>query len=539
MQDSNAKSATDLGAWTGAAIYHVYVRSFRDSNADGIGDLAGVIEGLEHIAMLGADAVWLSPFFASPQKDYGYDVSDYCAVDPLFGTLADFDRLLTKAHALGLKIIVDLVFCHTSEDHAWFAESRTSHQNSKADWYVWADAKADGSPPNNWQSVFGGPAWTWDARRRQYYMHNFLKEQPQLNVRNPALQNALLEIAKFWLDRGVDGFRFDAINFAVHDAQLRDNPPSGRPIESVTRPFDLQLHIFNQSQPEMLPFLERLRSVMNQKPESFSVAEIPGDDPVFEMKAYTLPGKRLHSAYGFDFLYASKLNPALVRQAILPWTEEDSRPSWAFSNHDAPRAVSRWAAPEHRNAAARCFMMLLFSLPGCAFLYQGEELGLPQGEVPFEHLKDPEAIANWPLTLGRDGARTPFPWIAQAPHADFSKGSAAPWLPIDPKQAALALDLQASDPHSMLAFTQQVLKRRKDHTALRAGGISFLDAPEPILAFTRGDGDSQILCLFNVSPVTAFFTPPGAWSALLSAQSDTFGLATLPAYSGYWLKVGT
>lgn len=535
MQDSNATQAENLGAWTGAAIYHVYVRSFRDCNGDGVGDLAGVIQGLDHIASLGVDAVWLSPFFASPQKDYGYDVSDYRTVDPLFGSLADFDRLLNKAHGLGLKIIVDLVFCHTSDEHAWFAESRTSRQNAKADWYVWADAKPDGSPPNNWQSVFGGPAWTWDARRRQYYMHNFLKEQPQLNVRNPALQDALLDVARFWLDRGVDGFRFDAINFAVHDDQLRDNPPSGRAMESVTRPFDLQLHVFNQSQPAILPFLERLRDVMDQAPGRFSVAEIPGEDPVAEMKAYTLPGKRLHSAYGFDFLYAPKITPALVRQAILPWTEQDSRPSWAFSNHDAPRAVSRWAAPEHREIAARCFMMLLFSLPGCAFLYQGEELGLPQGEVPFEHLKDPEAIANWPLTLGRDGARTPFPWTVQAPNAGFSE-SGTPWLPIDPKQAALALDRQSNDAQSMLAFTRQVLQHRKDQSALSAGAIAFLDVPAPILAFTRGDGADRILCVFNLSAAPAAFTPSGEWAPVLSAHSDPGPSSDLPAYGGCWLR---
>lgn len=536
MQDSNATQATDLGAWTGAAIYHVYVRSFRDSNGDGIGDLQGVIDGLDHIASLGVDAVWLSPFFASPQKDYGYDVSDYRAVDPLFGALDDFDRLLSKAHALGLKIIVDLVFCHTSDEHAWFAESRTSQSNPKADWYVWADAKTDGSPPNNWQSVFGGPAWTWDARRRQYYMHNFLKEQPQLNIHSTAVQEALLAVARFWLDRGVDGFRFDAINFAAHDEQLRDNPPSGRAMDSVTRPFDLQLHVFNQSQPEILPLLERLRGLMDQKPARFSVAEIPGEDPVAEMKAYTLPGRRLHSAYGFDFLYAPKLTPALVYQALTPWTDQDdgltSWPSWAFSNHDAPRAVSRWAAPEHRDAAARCFMMLLFSLPGCAFLYQGDELGLPQGEVPFEHLKDPEAIANWPLTLGRDGARTPFPWTAQAPNAGFSNGS-APWLPIDPKQGALALDRQAGEVQSMLAFTRSILKLRKDRTALRSGGIAFLDAPENVLAFTRGEGAEQVLCVFNLSPASIDFTPPGAWTPILVTQNDA---GTLPPYAGLWLK---
>ncbi len=257
-----AASATDAAQpwWRGAAIYQIYPRSFADSNGDGIGDLPGITQKLDYVASLGVDAIWLSPFFTSPMRDFGYDVADYCDVDPVFGTLADFDMLVERAHALGLKLIIDQVYSHSSDQHRWFRESRSSQTNPKADWYVWADAKADGSPPNNWQSVFGGPAWTWDARRGQYYLHNFLSEQPDLNLHNPAVQDALLDVARFWLDRGVDGFRIDAINFAMHDPQLRDNPPAPEG-DKRTRSFDYQQHIYNQSHPDIVKFIERLRGV--------------------------------------------------------------------------------------------------------------------------------------------------------------------------------------------------------------------------------------------------------------------------------------
>ena len=273
--------------WRGAVLYQVYPRSFQDSDGDGIGDLKGLIRRLDHIADLGVDGLWLSPVFASPMKDFGYDVSDYCAIDPLFGTLDDFDTLVAEVHARGLKLIVDQVHAHTSDAHDWFRASRQDRLNPRADWYVWADAKADGSPPNNWQSVFGGAAWTWDARRGQYYMHNFLASQPQLNVRHPEVQEALLDVTRFWLDRGVDGFRLDAINFAIHDAALTDNPPDPRP-GPRTRPFDFQLHLHNQSQPEIPAFLERLRELAEGYGDRFFVAEVVGAEAEAEMHALSL-----------------------------------------------------------------------------------------------------------------------------------------------------------------------------------------------------------------------------------------------------------
>ncbi|MBX3594583.1 alpha-glucosidase [Sphingomonas sp.] len=520
--------------WRGAVIYQIYPRSFADSNGDGIGDLPGITAHLDHVAALGADAIWLSPFFTSPMRDFGYDISDYCDVDPIFGTLADFDALIARAHALGLRVIIDQVYSHTSDQHPWFRESRSDRTNPRADWYVWADAKADGSPPSNWQSVFGGPAWTWDARRGQYYLHNFLTEQPDLNLHNPQVQDAALAAAKFWLDRGVDGFRVDAINFAMHDPLLRDNPPAtdGGP---RTRPFDFQQHLYNQSHPDIVRFLERHRALTDGYGGRFTVAEVGGPTPEAEMHAFTRGDTRLNSAYGFDFLYADRLTPALVRKAVETWPDTPGTgwPSWAFENHDAPRAISRWIDPQHRDAFAAMKMLLLMSLRGNAILYQGEELGLTQVEIPFERLQDPEAIANWPLTLSRDGVRTPMPWQADAPALGFSTGD--PWLPLGADHAALAIDRQAGDPGSLLNLTRDLVALRAANPALRAGAMHVEHATDALLVFTRsGDGQS-LLCAFNLGAGPLDWRPaqPDRYRVLRAVGgADQDGL---PAYSGLLL----
>lgn len=482
--------------WRGAAIYQIYPRSFLDTNGDGIGDLPGVAEKLDYVRSIGVDGVWLSPFFTSPMRDFGYDVADYCGVDPVFGTLADFDAVVQRAHSLGLKIIIDQVYSHTSDQHAWFKESRADHDGAKADWYVWANAKSDGSPPNNWQSVFGGPAWTWDARRGQYYLHNFLPEQPDLNVHNPAVQDALLSVARFWLDRGVDGFRIDAINFAMHDPELRDNPPAPNGGKR-TRPFDFQQHLYNQSHPDIVKFLERVRAVTDEYDGRFTLAEVGGDHALGEMRAFTQGDARLNSAYGFDFLYAGKLTPELVARVAKNWPESAGWPTWAFENHDAPRAISRWVGEEHRDRFARLKMLLLASMRGSIILYQGEELGLPQVDVPFERLQDPEAIANWPQTLSRDGARTPMPWASDAPQLGFSNGE--PWLPVGGEHEVLAIDRQDADKQSPLHFTRDCLKLRQDHEVLRTGSIDVVRADEQLLIFERSGNRQRLRCAFNLS----------------------------------------
>ncbi|HEV7716059.1 MAG TPA: alpha-glucosidase [Steroidobacteraceae bacterium] len=517
--------------WQGAAIYQIYPRSFADSNGDGIGDLPGITAHLGHIASLGVAGIWLSPFFTSPMKDFGYDISDYCDVDSIFGTLADFDRLVERAHELNLKVVIDQVFSHTSDRHPWFQESRSSRDNERADWYVWADPKEDGSPPSNWQSVFGGPAWAWDARRGQYYLHNFLTEQPDLNVHSAAVQDALLRCARFWLDRGVDGFRLDAINFAMHDPALRDNPPAPEDGYPRTRPCDFQVPVFNKSHEDIPRFIERIRELTDEYADRFTVAEVGGTQAEVEMKRFTGGTKRFHSAYGFNFLYADRLTPALVEQAVTAWPDVTGTgwPSWAFSNHDAPRAVTRWASAEHRAAMARATLLLLACMRGNIFIYQGEELGLPQAQIAFDQLRDPEAIANWPLTLGRDGARTPIPWTSGAPTAS---ASSAPWLPIVPEHLALAVDSQERDPDSQLAYTRRVLALRNRHQALTRGTMQVLEASGDILAFVRNTGGQQLLCVFNLGAETHAWQPPAAAQWRIIERTEEFEGWKLPPLSG-------
>lgn len=521
--------------WRGAVLYQIYPRSFADSNDDGIGDLAGITAHLDHVASLGVDGVWLSPFFTSPMKDFGYDVADYCGVDPIFGTLDDFDRLIARAHGLGLKVVIDQVYSHTSDLHPWFIDSRQSRSGSHADWYVWADAKPDGSPPSNWQSVFGGPAWTWDARRGQYYMHNFLASQPQLNVRNPEVQAALLDAARFWLDRGVDGFRLDAINFAIHDPSLRDNPPMPAGVGKRTRPFDFQDKIYNQSHPDILAFLSRIRALTDSYGDRFTVAEVGGEHADREMQLFTAGNDRLHSAYGFLYLYAPKLLTDLVRQGEGMWPDRQGEgwPSWTFSNHDAPRAVSRWAEGRDPRALAEMMMLLLMTLRGNAFVYQGEELGLPQAHVPFERLQDPEAVANWPQTLGRDGARTPMPWQAGQPNAGFS--TVEPWLPVDPRHLPLAVDAQEGDAASMLHAARRLIRLRQAHPALRTGSMTLIDTAEPLLTFVRDVPGESLMAVFNLGHEAAPWTLPDGWRVIEAVNLKAPVDGVLPPLAGLLL----
>lgn len=531
--------------WRGAVIYQIYPRSFRDTNGDGIGDLEGIVQGLDYIASLGVDGIWISPFFTSPMKDFGYDVADYCGIDPIFGTFDDFDRVIARSHELGLKVIIDQVYSHTSDQHAWFQESRRDRTNDKADWYVWADAKPDGSPPSNWQSVFGGSAWQWDGPRRQYYLHNFLTSQPDLNVHNLEVQDALLETARFWLERGVDGFRLDALNFSMHDPQLRDNPPSGLPMEQVTRPFDMQVKRFNQSHADIPQFLERIRATIDEYPGRFTVAEVGGPDPLAEMKAFTKGGKRLDSAYNFDFLYAPQLTAPLVRRTLEQWegTPGEGWPSWAFSNHDAPRATTRWADDDNYEDIARLNMLLLLALRGNPIIYQGEELGLPQGFVAYEDLQDPEAITNWPHTLGRDGARTPMPWQASAPQAGFSSANRT-WLKLDESHASRAVDRQVADSGSVALYTRDLLALRASAPAMVTGASRLLDTPEGLVAFVRGSGETSVLCAFNLADDPVEWAPPrefGGAAVIAGAGSTRTGGPVpqrLEPWSGYWATGG-
>lgn len=532
--------------WRGAAIYQVYPRSFQDSNGDGIGDLPGLIQRLPYIASLNVDAIWVSPFFKSPQKDYGYDVSAYREVDPMFGTIGDCDLLISECHRLGIKVIFDVVLSHSSDQHPWFQDSRRK-LNGKEDWYVWADPKPDGSPPTNWMSLFGGPAWSYDPLRGQYYLHNFLAEQPDLNFHNPEVQNAMLDVVKFWMDRGVDGMRLDVVNFYFHDKQLRDNPP--RPAEMGFAlqyhhpdPYSMQRHLYDKSQPENLAFIERLRTLTDLYPDRMLVGEIGDDHQVARMAEYTKGGKRLHTAYCFQLLTGTdvELTPAFIRDAI----EEDlkagdSWPSWAFSNHDVPRSVSRLGQRYITNPAwPKMLMGLLLCLRGTLCIYQGEELGLPEANVPYDRLQDPWGRRVWPIWQGRDGCRTPMPWNAALPHYGFTNGE--PWLPLAPEHDNMDVSAQEANVDSMLAFTRAMLSFRKKHPALVTGDIKFENADGKILVFTRGLAEEAFLCVFNMSDTDVTFKLPfgfrdGADAMVSQAEISggvvsmgAFGFATVP-----------
>ncbi|MGC3986790.1 MAG: alpha-glucosidase family protein [Pseudorhodoferax sp.] len=521
------------GWWRGGVIYQVYPRSFADSNGDGIGDLPGITARLEHIARLGADAVWLSPFFTSPQKDFGYDVSDYRGVDPMFGTLADFDALVARAHALGLKVVIDQVLSHTSDQHAWFGESRASRDNPKADWYVWADAKHDGTPPNNWLSVFGGSAWQWDTRRCQYYLHNFLASQPDLNVLNPVVQDALLAEMRFWLDRGVDGYRLDAINFCCHDARLRDNPGRGAPAHvdptaPAANPYSWQVHEFDKSRPEALVFLRRLRALVDGYPGAAMVGEIGDERGLALMAAYTGGGDKLHMAYCFDLLgpqYDAGYLHTLLTQA--QHTLGDGWPCWAISNHDSMRVATRWGGTQPHPALLRQAAALLLTLRGSACIYQGEELGLPESDVAFDALQDPYGIAMWPEFKGRDGCRTPMAWQADAPDLGFGSGTTRPWLPLDASHRALAADRQWRDDGALLHHYRRLLRWRRAQPALRLGSMTLLPRQGQVLAFERAHGGQRLLCVFNLGAQGARYAlPADGWTLDADAPAQPPGLAS-------------
>ncbi|MFU0506417.1 beta-galactosidase BglA [Pseudaminobacter sp. NGMCC 1.201702] len=504
--------ANNADWWRSCVIYQVYPRSFQDTTGNGIGDLSGVTQRLSHIASLGVDAIWLSPFFQSPMADMGYDVSDYCAVDPLFGTIEDFDQLVAEAHRLGLKIIIDQVLSHSSDRHPWFVQSRASRDNAKADWYVWADPKPDGNPPNNWLSVFGGPAWEWDSTRRQYYLHNFLASQPDLNFHNPDVQDALLETVRFWLERGVDGFRLDTVNFYVHDKLLRDNPPMPTEAENDipgTNPYGYQQHVFDKTQTENLDFLKRFRTLLDEYGARTSVGEVgDGMRSLQTVAAYTEGGDKLHMCYTFDLL-RPEFSAAHVRKSVEAFENavKDGWICWAFSNHDVARHASRWSKPGgDTDRVAKFAIDLLCCLRGSICLYQGEELGFEEADIAFEDLRDPYGIRFWPGFKGRDGCRTPMAWQAEALNAGFS--TAKPWLPVQESHRRRAADVQENDPRSVLAHYRRMLALRRQQPALVAGTISFLEAEGDVLAFVREADNERLLCLFNFAETPAEWRVP-------------------------------
>jgi alpha-glucosidase len=504
--------------WREAIIYQVYPRSYLDTNGDGVGDLPGITAKLDYIASLGVDIVWLSPFFKSPMKDFGYDISDYCDVDPLFGSLDDFDRLIARAHSLKLKIMIDQVMSHTSDAHPWFVESRASRDNPKSDWYVWADPRPDGNPPNNWLSVFGGSAWQWDTRRRQYYLHNFLTSQPDLNFHNPQVQQAQLAALRFWLERGVDGVRMDACNFHFHDRQLRSNPPATKAdnmMATSVNPYGMQAHLYDKTQPENLDFLRRIRALLDEY-GAISIGEVGADDALAVMADYTSSGDKLHMAYSFNLL-TPDFSAAHIRTQVEDFEArvQGGWASWPVGNHDSVRVMTRWGDSHTAPALAKLVLAMQLSLKGTPCLYQGDELALVEADVPYELLQDPYGIAFWPEFKGRDGCRTPMPWTP-SPDAGFTSGT--PWLPVAAPHIAAAVSIQEQDPDSPLNFARRFIAWRRRQPQLTRGDIAFFDAPEPVLALRRSlrpdrDGAPDILAAFNLSNQAASFEWPDAADA--------------------------
>ena len=485
--------------WKEAVIYQIYPRSFLDTSGNGIGDLGGISKKLQYVADLGVDAIWLSPIFSSPMKDMGYDVSDYKSIDPLFGTMEDFDFLISTAHDKNLKVIIDQVLSHSSDQLEAFQESKNNKSSIKSDWYVWADPNADGSPPNNWLSVFGGSAWEWEPKRGQYYFHNFLPSQPDFNFHNEEVQDFLLDVVKFWLEKGVDGFRLDTVNYYFHDKQLRNNPQS--PIEfkqPPVNPYYMQNQIFSINQDENLIFLNKFRMLLDSFSEKTSVGEVGDSHRAIEiMKNYTSES-RLHMAYSFELL-GNKFSSSHIKKTIEEFHDSENNgnwPCWSFSNHDVTRHLSRWDQNESEEFA-KLTGALLLSLRGTPCLYQGEELGQVETDLEFEELTDPPGIRFWPLNKGRDGCRTPMTWDHQLNNAGFTEGQ--PWLPVKNKQRDRSVTVQENNDKSVLNLYKKLIRFRKENEPLVKGNQVFIHDEKNILVFLREYKSSQALCVFNLN----------------------------------------
>lgn len=524
--------------WRGAVVYQVYIRSFFDSNGDGQGDLPGLIAKLDYLQRLGADAIWLSPIHPSPNRDWGYDVSDYEGVHPDFGTLADFERLIAEAHKRGIKVLLDAVLSHTSDEHAWFKESLAARDSRKADWYVWADPKPDGTAPNNWLSAFGGPAWSYHPARRQYYHHKFLRQQPKLNWHNEEARTAALRVLIAWLQRGVDGFRLDVANSYLHDAALADNPAvplAKRTPWNWAHAPNLQNHLHDANLPENPAALAAIRRTVDAFENRFVLGEFYEDAET--SGGYLPPDKGLHSGYDFAFLELRALTPGSIRDHYLKLSRNSGHwPAIAFSNHDVARAVTRLGGAYAGVDFAKLALALLLTLKGTILLYQGEELGLPEAELTRDQLKDPFGDLYYPYFKGRDGCRTPMPWDGNAPALGFTTGT--PWLPLSPAHRRLAVAVQEKDPHSVLQFARAALAVRRNSAALRLGEIGFLEAPGEVLVYQRTHENKTILCVFNLGTAHASLRDPRIGRAkklLATGEAQTEGASLTLGPLAAWI----
>ncbi len=516
--------------WQHGSIYHIYPRSFQDSNGDGIGDLNGIRQRLDYLQWLGVDAIWLSPIFPSPMADFGYDVSDFCAIHPIFGTLDDFDQLLEAAHTRDLRVILDFVPNHSSDQHAWFTESRSSRDNPRRDWYIWRDPAPDGGPPNNWISRFGGrPAWTLDERSGQYYLHSFLPEQPDLNWRNPELRAAMLDVLRFWFDRGVDGFRVDVAYRAMKDPQLRDNPPNPD-WQPGMDPYNRLLDTYSKNIPETHEFNRWLRAVVDEYPERVLIGEL------------TLPPARLVMHYGQNDEFHLPFNFNLI---FTPWQAERIRaladeyesvlpvgawPNWVLSNHDRARFATRAGAAQARNG-----QLLLLTLRGTPTLYYGDELGLENVPIPPGQVQDPWEREAPGIGLGRDPVRTPMQWSSAA-NGEFCPPEVQPWLPLAKNYAMQNVERMQSNPLSILSLTRQLLALRRKHPALSLGNFRSLPAAEDVFAYERSGNGERFVIVLNFSHEPCEWQPPEELTPLDLVLSTELDLPDWDADPGIRLR---
>lgn len=520
--------------WQSGVIYQVYPRSFRDTNGDGVGDLRGVIERLDYLGnTLGIDAIWLSPFYPSPMKDFGYDIADYTDVDPLFGDLATFDELVREAHARGIQIIIDYVPNHCSDQHPWFIEARSSRDNPKRDWFIWADPKSDGSPPNNWIGPFGGLTWELDEATGQYYLHIFLPEQPDLNWRNPDARAAMLDVLRFWLARGVDGVRIDALHNLMKDPELRDNPENEADHLTTHRThgeeFDRQQHLYEFDVDDNHEPIRAMRAVLDEFEAERPRVAI-GELHIFDLERWSrYYGEgldELHMPFNFGLLntpWEAGHVRTLVDQleAAIP---PSGWPNYVLGNHDEPRIATRIGVD-----AARMAMMLLLTLRGTPTLYYGDELGMRDADVPPARMRDPWGIRMGDAQFSRDPARAPMVWDA-GPNGGFCPAGVEPWLPLAPDVAATNVAAQLANPHSMLNLTRALLRLRRSSPALSVGSYRAVDGvPAGVFGYLREDGNDRYLVLLNFAEhsVTVELSPPCDALIAISTELDREGPADL------------
>lgn len=519
--------------WQDGVVYQVYVRSFGDSDGDGVGDLPGVRARLPYLAGLGVDALWLTPFYRSPMADHGYDVADHTDVDPLFGTLADLDGLLADAHGLGLKVLVDLVPNHTSSAHPWFTEALAEPTSPKRAFYIFRPPGPGGGPPNNWESVFGGPAWSLDEASGDYYLHLFDAGQPDLDWRNPAVHEAWEQILRFWLDRGVDGFRIDVAHGLYKDQTLRDNPPH-KPIEPGAELFHASWMPHAWDQPEVVEVFRRWREITDSYDDRVMVGEVFLDD--LDKVARYVGRDRLHQSFNF-VLVAAPFDAdhwkVVIRQALQAFSIEGASPTWVLSNHDVIRHPTRYGGGAAGQRRARAATATLLALPGAPYVYQGEELGLEQSDVPEAQRQDPMWLRSGGELVGRDGSRTPIPWTTQEPNHGWTTGT--PWLPFGDGARGHSVAAQDADPDSMLAFYRRALALRRKLRPGLAPEVCWLDAPSQVLAFRRVLDDGRSLrCVLNTGPVEVV-VPEATGVLVLTSGRTPARDGVVPAETTLWL----